>query len=223
LRMSDAPSTAGRWPERLPVSSFRVMRPRRNYDRTIPFYRDLIGLPVLETFQASYGEDGTIFGLPDSSTHLEIVRAREPAGPVSQFDQLVFYQTDEGAQQDVIASLAGHGVQPASEQHPYWEANGGVTYRDPGARGVVFASWVTDAMSNLPPTRAESGESAPRPSRAGAEEGGAVVSTSNRNTGTHQPASTRQASTGQHRRPCRALARDLPETALHATSRCPTP
>ena len=55
--------------------------PRRNYyDRTIPFYRDLIGLPVLETFQASYGEDGTIFGLPDSSIHLEIVRAREPAG-----------------------------------------------------------------------------------------------------------------------------------------------
>jgi hypothetical protein len=50
-------------------------RPRRNYDRTIPFYRDLIVLPVLETFQASYGEDGTIFGLPDSSTHLEIVRA----------------------------------------------------------------------------------------------------------------------------------------------------
>jgi hypothetical protein len=66
--MSDAASTAGRWPERLPVGSFRVMRPRRNYDRTIPFYRDLIGLPVLETFQASYGEDGTIFGLPDSST-----------------------------------------------------------------------------------------------------------------------------------------------------------
>jgi YycE-like protein len=94
------------------------MRPRRNYDRTIPFYRGLIGLPVLETFQASYGEDGTIFGLPDSSTHLEIVRAREPAGPVSQFDQLVFYQTDEGAQQDVIASLAGHGVQPASEPAP---------------------------------------------------------------------------------------------------------
>jgi Glyoxalase/Bleomycin resistance protein/Dioxygenase superfamily len=112
--MSDAPSTAGRWPERLPVGSFRVMRPRRNYDRTIPFYRDLIGLPVLETFQASYGEDGTIFGLPDGSTHLEIVRAREPAGPVSQFDLLVFYQTDEGAQQNVIASLAG----TASSQPP---------------------------------------------------------------------------------------------------------
>jgi catechol 2,3-dioxygenase-like lactoylglutathione lyase family enzyme len=140
--MSDAPSTAGRWPGRLPVGSFRVVRPSRNYDRTIGFYRDLVGLPVLETFQASYGEDGTIFGLPGSSTHLEIVRAQEPAGPVSQFDQLVFYLTDVGAQQDVIANLAAHGVQPASEQHPYWEANGGVTYRDPDARGVVFVAWV---------------------------------------------------------------------------------
>ena len=176
------------------------------------FYRDLIGLPVLETLQASYGEDGTIFGLPDSSTHLEIVRAREPAGPVSQFDQLVFYQTDEGAQQDVIASLAGHGVQPASEQHPYWEANGGVTYRDPDARGVVFASWVTDAMSNLPPTRAESGESAPRPGRAGAEEGGAVVSTSNRNTGDPSaginPSSINRSAQTTMQGPCQRFARN---------------
>jgi hypothetical protein len=75
-------STAGRWPEQLPVGSFRVVRPSANYDQTIRFYRDLVGLPVLETFHASYGEDGTIFGLPDSATHLEIVRATEPTGPV---------------------------------------------------------------------------------------------------------------------------------------------
>jgi hypothetical protein len=88
------------------------------------------------------GEDGTIFGLPDSSTHLEIVRAREPAGPVSQFDQLVFYLTGEESQQDVMDRLAARGAQPAPEQHPYWQANGGATYHDPDGRGVVFASWV---------------------------------------------------------------------------------
>ena len=142
MSLSNASSTAGRWPERLPVGSFRVVRPSANYDQTIRFYRDLVGLPVLETFQESYGEDGTIFGLPDSATHLEIVRDREPAGPVNRFDHLVFYLADEPSQQDVMARLAAHGLQPAPTQHPYWQANGGVTYHDPDGRGVVFASWV---------------------------------------------------------------------------------
>jgi len=95
-------ASAGRWPARLPVGSFRVVRPSANYEQTIQFYRDLVGLPVLETFQGSYGEDGTIFGLPDSTTHLGIVRVREPAGPVNRFDQLVFYLADEPSQQDVM-------------------------------------------------------------------------------------------------------------------------
>jgi len=102
-------ASAGRWPARLLVGSFRVVRPSANYEQTIQFYRDLVGLPVLETFQGSYGEDGTIFGLPDSSTHLEIVRAREPAGPAGQFDQLVFYLTDAAAQREVMARLAADG------------------------------------------------------------------------------------------------------------------
>jgi hypothetical protein len=33
---------------------------------------------VLESFEGSYGEDGTVFGLPDTSTQLEIVRSIEP-------------------------------------------------------------------------------------------------------------------------------------------------
>ena len=52
----------------------RVGRSSAHYDQTIRFYRDLVGLPVLESFAASYGEDGTIFGLPDTSVQLEIVR-----------------------------------------------------------------------------------------------------------------------------------------------------
>jgi hypothetical protein len=54
----------------------------------------------------------------------------------------LFYLADEPSQQDVMARLAAHGLQPAPTQHPYWQANGGVTYHDPDGRGVVFASWV---------------------------------------------------------------------------------
>jgi hypothetical protein len=122
--MSTRPRGTGRWPEHLPVGAVRVGRTSALYDQTIRFYRDLVGLPVLERFAASYGEDGTIFGLPDTSVQLEIVRSVAPVVPADRIDMLVFYLPD------------------AAAQHPYWQANGGVTYRDPDGRQVVFVSWV---------------------------------------------------------------------------------
>lgn len=45
------------------------MRWSERYDQTVIFYRDIIGLPVLETFHDSYGLDGTILGLPGGQVH----------------------------------------------------------------------------------------------------------------------------------------------------------
>ena len=72
------------WPEHLRVGALRVVRWSARYDETVTFYRDIVGLPVLESFHASYGLDGTIFGLPGGPVHLEIVRlpdARRPDLP----------------------------------------------------------------------------------------------------------------------------------------------
>jgi hypothetical protein len=52
---------------------------------------------------------------------------------------LVFYLPDAAAQQRLVARMAAGGVESTS-QHPYWQANGGVTYRDPDGRQVVFVS-----------------------------------------------------------------------------------
>jgi catechol 2,3-dioxygenase-like lactoylglutathione lyase family enzyme len=139
--MSNRPEGAARWPEHLPVGALRVARSSAHYDQAVQFYRDLVGLPVLESFAASYGEDGMIFGLPDSSVQLEIVRSTEPAVRVDRLDMLVLYLADEAAQEGVMARMAAAGVEPTS-QHPYWQANGGVTYRDPDGREVVFVPWV---------------------------------------------------------------------------------
>ena len=139
--MSTSPDAGSRWPEHLPVGAVRVGRTSAHYDQTVQFYRDLVGLPVLESFKASFGEDGTIFGLPDTSTHLEIVRSSEPAVPVDRIDSLVFYLPDTAARERLVARMAAVGLEAAS-QHPYWQANGGVTYRDPDGREVVFVSWV---------------------------------------------------------------------------------
>jgi hypothetical protein len=139
--MSNPPEEASRWPEHLPVGALRVGRSSAHYEQTVHFYRDLVGLPVLDSFAASYGEDGTIFGLPDTSMQLEIVRSTEPVIRTDRIDMLVFYLPDEVAQERLTARMAAAGLEPTS-QHPYWHANGGVTYQDPDGREVVFVSWV---------------------------------------------------------------------------------
>jgi catechol 2,3-dioxygenase-like lactoylglutathione lyase family enzyme len=126
----------------LRAGAFRVSRSSVNYDATIAFYRDLVGLPVIGGFRDSYGEDGTIFGLPGFTTHLEVVRAHHPAAPVDDLDLLVFYLSDASAVDDATRALRARGVQPDADQHPYWADNGGVTFRDPDGRRVVYAPWV---------------------------------------------------------------------------------
>src|SRR6266536_1103820 len=64
-----------------------------------------------------------------------------PVVRVDRIDTLVLYLPDAAAQERLIARMAAAGVEPAS-QHPYWQANGGVTYQDPDGREVVFVSWV---------------------------------------------------------------------------------
>jgi catechol 2,3-dioxygenase-like lactoylglutathione lyase family enzyme len=129
------------WPGHLPVGALRVVRWSAHYEQTVAFYRDTIGLPVLETFHDSYGLDGTILGLPGGPVHLEIVRSGDAPGLAPGLDQLVFYLPDAAAQQRITARLAAAGVEPVA-QIDYWEANGGITYQDPDGRDVVFASWV---------------------------------------------------------------------------------
>jgi catechol 2,3-dioxygenase-like lactoylglutathione lyase family enzyme len=134
------PMRAG-WPEHLPVGALRVVRWSGHYDQTVIFYRDIIGLRVLETFHDSYGLDGAILGLPGGPVHVEIVRLGDAPYLAPGLDQLVFYLPGAAAQQGVKARLATAGIHPV-KQIDYWEANGGVTYQDPDGREVVFASWI---------------------------------------------------------------------------------
>jgi hypothetical protein len=137
----DTPEPQARWPDQLPVGALRVVRWSARYDETVTFYRDIVGLPVLETFGDSYGLDGTILGMPGGQVHLEIVRLPDPRQPAAGLDQLVFYLPDAAARDGMTARLAAAGVRPVA-QIDYWEANGGATFQDPDGREVVFTSWI---------------------------------------------------------------------------------
>jgi GNAT superfamily N-acetyltransferase len=132
----------GAWPAHLRPGALRWARASGRYDDTIAFYRDAVGLPVIGQFTDSFGEDGTIFGLPDSTSQLEIVRAHRDDDHPGSFDQLIFYLDDEDAVSTATAPLLEHGFLANQVRHPYWAANRAVTFHDPDGRSVVFTPCV---------------------------------------------------------------------------------
>jgi catechol 2,3-dioxygenase-like lactoylglutathione lyase family enzyme len=120
----------------------RFARASNNYAGTIAFYRDLVGLPVIGEFVDSFDAEGTIFGLPDASVQLEIVRVRHEDEADSGADQLVLYLDNAMELSAATSRLRETGLLPDLETHAYWAANGAVTYRDPDGRAIIFAPWV---------------------------------------------------------------------------------
>jgi catechol 2,3-dioxygenase-like lactoylglutathione lyase family enzyme len=142
------------WPPQLAsIGGLRFARRSSNFAETVRFYRELVGLPLYETFEGSYGSNGAIFGLPSWNLTMEIVEA-DDAVAVDHHEQLCLYFPDQQAQQAALARLREAGVEPV-EQHPYWAATGAVTFRDPDGREIVFAPFVFGV--NEPDSSATSG------------------------------------------------------------------
>ena len=100
------------------------------------------GLPVVGEFADSFGEEGTIVGLPDTRIQLEIVRARGAVAAADPLDMLVFYLSGAAAVDDGHRAPACSRGAEGSDPHPYWVARGGVVHLDPDGRRVVFAPWI---------------------------------------------------------------------------------
>jgi hypothetical protein len=106
----------------------------------VQFYRDLIGLPLYERFEGSYGTSGAIFALPVPSLTLELVASNTPVA-VDAHEQLCLYFPDAETMESAQRRLLEADIEPVAS-HPYWDAAGGVTYRDPDGREIVFAPFV---------------------------------------------------------------------------------
>lgn len=140
--MPDETTTRSAWPAHLQPGAVRFARSSGRYDETVRFYRDTVGLPVVGGFADSFGEEGTIFGLPDTRVQLEVVRARGELPAPDPLDLLVLYLSGAEAVEAATAPLRAAGVPLDPAPHPYWAARGGRVHLDPDGRRVVFAPWV---------------------------------------------------------------------------------
>ncbi|HKT16672.1 MAG TPA: VOC family protein [Stellaceae bacterium] len=139
--MQDEDRRRAAWPQGLArLGGIRFARRYHKFHEAVAFYRDIVGLPLHEIFEESYGSSGAIFALPDPSITFEIVQAAEPVA-IDPHEQLCLYFEDAAAMTALRDRLAAAGIAPVAA-HPYWQATGAIAYRDPEGRGLVLAPFV---------------------------------------------------------------------------------
>jgi catechol 2,3-dioxygenase-like lactoylglutathione lyase family enzyme len=128
-------------------TTFRVARPTDHLDDVVRFYRDGLGLTVIDSFEGHDGFDGVMLGVPGEPHHLEFTRKRgHPAGRAPSADNLlVFYLPDAAEWHAAVERMRRAGYEPVASFNPYWDRHGR-TFEDPDGYRVVLqnAAWPGD-------------------------------------------------------------------------------
>jgi catechol 2,3-dioxygenase-like lactoylglutathione lyase family enzyme len=122
----------------------RVARPTDAWDEILRFYRDGLGLEVIDSFKDHDGFDGIMLGHRGQQYHFEFTRkSGHPAGRApTQDNLLVFYYADAEEWERAVARMTRHGYTPVPAFNPYWDARG-KTFEDADGYRVVLqqAAW----------------------------------------------------------------------------------
>lgn len=145
------------WPGAAGVGAIRFARRTTDLTAAVAFYEELLGLPLLLTFDKDDGPDafaGAIFGMPGTEVTFELV---ESVGPVAVdvHEQLVLYFAGPAERDAVVRRMESAGLSRRGQYH-YWDSNDAVTFADPDGREVVLAPWVFDEAA--PPARAKAAD-----------------------------------------------------------------
>jgi catechol 2,3-dioxygenase-like lactoylglutathione lyase family enzyme len=116
----------------------RIARPTRHLGRAAAFYR-LLGLPVITSFEDHDGYSGVVFGLPDASRQLELVRHRDEIPAPTSEDQLALYLGSANAVARAAEHLRTAGFEPQAAANPYWQRNGAVCFVDPDGYWLILS------------------------------------------------------------------------------------
>lgn len=118
----------------------RVARPARNFEAVVSFYRDVVGLPMLATFEDHDGYSGVVFGLTDASRQLELVFHEEQQPAPTSEDQLVLYLGSAERLEAEAAGIRAAGFEPTVAANPYWARTGAVCFLDPDGYSLVLSA-----------------------------------------------------------------------------------
>jgi catechol 2,3-dioxygenase-like lactoylglutathione lyase family enzyme len=122
----------------------RIARPTDNLPQVIRFYRDGLGLEVLDSFEDHQGFDGVMLGHAGWAYHLEFTHHRGHRVGRSPTEEhlLVFYLPEEEEWRQAVDRLMSLGYEPVKSYNPYWDLQG-KTFKDADGYRVVLqgASW----------------------------------------------------------------------------------
>jgi catechol 2,3-dioxygenase-like lactoylglutathione lyase family enzyme len=118
-------------------TAVRLARPARDLPRAMRFYRDLIGLPAVGSFENHDGYDGVFFALPGGA-ELELTTGPTQPAPSTDEDLLVLYVRTWAEVEAIGARLTVAGVTRIPNRNPYWNRSG-LTFLDPDGYRLVIA------------------------------------------------------------------------------------
>lgn len=116
----------------------RVARHTTDLFAILVFYRDILGLEIIGSFNDHDAYDGVFLGIPGASWHLEFTVSNEaPVHTPDEDDLLVFYVTEE-LHGTLTDKLKAAGVPEVTAKNPYWK-NNGITFSDPDGFRIVIS------------------------------------------------------------------------------------
>ena len=115
----------------------RIARPTADLARSVGFYRDVVGLPVMGGFDDHDGYDGVFLALPGGA-ELELTAGPARPGPGTDEDLLVLYVGTPGELAAMAARIEAAGASAVVSPNPYWE-RWGRTFLDPDGYRLVVA------------------------------------------------------------------------------------
>jgi putative oxidoreductase len=124
--------------------TLRVARPSDDLDAVLRFYRDGLGLALLDRFENHDGFNGIMLGGARAPYHFEFTQAHGHAAgrAPTQDNLLIFYVSELAAWQEAVRRMRDAGFAPVPAFNPYWDRDG-VTFEDPDGYRVVLQrdSW----------------------------------------------------------------------------------
>ena len=107
-------------------------------DRSIAFYRDLLGLELIAQWDSSQPYLRTIVGYPDAELRIALLRLPGPAGALGHHIELLEYRRPRGTRGDANTYNPGNG------HVAFMVDDLGTTYTELQAKGVRFKSAPVD-------------------------------------------------------------------------------